>query len=783
MGKITGIDTASALALQQQFGYNELPVAQSSLIRMYLKSFWGPLPWLLELTIVISIASGNPAEAIIITALLLLNGSISLYHNQSADKALASLRRNLQITARVIRDGEWVMLPAREIVVGDTMRLRMGDVVSADAVLLDGALAVDFSSLTGESLPRDITTGDDIYSGCVISRGEATVTVTGIGVNTKYGHTTQLLEASHPPTHMESVVFSVIKYVSIANVILAISVAVFGFAVHISPIEIMDFVIVLLLMSIPVAFPTMFAVAQSYGALMLSKRANHAVLVGRLAAIQDVAMMDVLCSDKTGTLTQNNLSVHTMICYGAFDEKTLLALAGAACDESDQDYIDIAILSEARKQGTTTFERLQFSPFDSNTKRTEAVILRAGQKTVVRKGMPDLLLTNGIQFSDEARRDLEMLSESGFRTIAVTIDDACVGLIALSDPIRPDAPRLIREIERLGIRVVMITGDGRATAAAVANQLGLVGDVVTASELAADPSLAVTGTIFAETYPENKINIIRALQEAGHIVGMTGDGVNDAPALHQAEVGIAVASATDVAKQSASLILTSPGLDGVRVAVNVGRSVSERIKTWIMNKMIKSIEVTILTSVLFMITRTYILSPLLAVLLMISNDFVTVSIATDKAQSVRKPVHWDVLRLAVASLLLAFIPLALVFVTYAAATSVGYPTDGVRTAVYAALVYYGMASLLAIRSWPNAWSRRPSKTLVTSLAVSLIFTFLVSVSGRLIPAISIQFMACIVAVSLADTLLVDFVKKTRLMKRLIAPELQPLRRNQTKNPK
>lgn len=762
-----GLTSKRASELHHKFGYNELPRPNQSLVIMYLKNFWGPMPWLLELTIFISVLSGNKVEGAIIAVLLIMNSGINIFQRRSADKALAILRSNLQILVRVKRDNKWVSLSARELVPGDIIRLRMGDIIPADAVTLDGDMSVDLSSLTGESMPRGIAQKDLVFSGSVVRHGEATVLVNNIGINTKYGRTTQLLETAHPPTHMESIIFSIIKYFSIANVVLAVVIIIFGVIVHASVIETSNFVIVLLLMSVPVAFPTMFAVAQSYGAMLLSKRSSQGVLIRRLAAVQDIAMMDVLCSDKTGTLTQNSLSVEAVTYYGLFDERSVLAIAGAVCDESDQDYIDLAILKRVNEQKIKVSHRISFSPFDSATKRTEARIYQGGKELLISKGMPELLLNDKIKFSHEARRDLELLSKKGLRVIAVTSGSNCAGLIGMADPIRIDAPKLIKEIEKLGIRVVMITGDGRITAAAVAKQLGLNGEVITPGMLVANPSIAASGTIFAETYPEDKITIIRALQAAGHTVGMTGDGVNDAPALHQAEVGIAVAGATDVAKQSASLILTMPGLGGIQKAVAVGRGVSVRIRTWALNKITKSIEVSILTTILFIFSHSYILSPLLAVLLMLANDFVTISIATDNTKPVARPVRWNISHMIMVSAIIATVPLVMVLVTYFVAYYLKYPMDVIRTVVYLSLVYYGMSTLLAVRAWPHAWDVKLSRALIIALLVSFIFALAVSISGLIIPAVPIVFVVFIIVVAIISVFIVDWVKNLSVVRHLL----------------
>jgi H+-transporting ATPase len=316
----------------------------------------------------------------------------------------------------------------------------------------------------------------------------------------------------------------------------------------------------------------------------------------------------------------------------------------------------------------------------------------------------------------------------------------------------------------------MITGDGRATAETVARSLGLKGRVITPDELRNNPDIAIHGAVFAETYPEDKLTIIRALQKAGHTVGMTGDGVNDSPALHQAEVGIAVAGATDVAKQSASLILTVPGLGGIQEAIGVGRGVYTRLRTWALNKIVKSVEVTILSTTLFFVTHSYILSPILAVLLMLANDFVTISIATDNAGAIAKPVKWNVLRMISAASIIAIVPLSASFTTYLAARYLNYPLDVIRTAIYISFVYYGKSTLLAIRAWPHAWSVKPSKVLVEALITSFLFTIAVSVSGVIVPAVPIAFIIFIVVIAIISFYLADLVKNLKPVKQLLGEQ-------------
>ena len=772
-----GLQTAAVQTLRAQYGFNELPEFHENPVILYLKNFWGPLPWLMELMIGVTYFSGSRVEALIIVGLLFMNSGINILQRRSADKSLAMLREAIEVTARAKRDGTWVVIPARELLPDDLVLVRAGDVVPADVTLLDGSVSVDASSLTGESLPQDLEAGANAYSGSIVRRGEATARVTAIGRKTRYAQTTKLLETAHPPTHMERVIFAVIKYFFIINVFVAIGITVFGVLVNAPVIQIINYVIVLLLMSVPVAFPTMFIVAQTYGALQLStdgdgkQDVGKHVLTRRLGAVQEAAVMDVLCSDKTGTLTMNALAVSKITWYGSADERRVLAFASVASDTAGGDAIDQAVLERAATVGVHMPERVSFIPFDSSTKRTRATIVETTGQRQVEFGLADLLLTGDVRFADAALKDVATLSAQGLRVLAIIVSGAegkeCAGLIGLSDPIRPDAPDLIRELTALGVRVVMITGDGRVTARAVARELGLIGEVFTPEDIKKNPDIALTGAVFAEAYPEDKLVIVEALQKAGHVVGMTGDGVNDAPALHQAEVGIAVLGATEVAKQAASFILTSAGLEGVRRVVTAGRRVYMRIHTWVLNKIIKSVESLFIATVIFVLTHAYILSPLIAILILLSNDFVTISIAADHTRPMMRPARWNIRNLVVGSFLIAIVPYAFTMSLYLFAQHDGYPFDVIRTIMYGSLIYLGAATMLAVRAWPFGWSVRPKGILVGALVFSLVFSTAVAGFGIFIQPMPPVFFLLIIGCSIASFFLIESVKQIPLIRRML----------------
>ncbi len=749
--------------LRLQYGYNELPQKKENLALLYVQTLWNPLAWTMEVTILVTALSGSFFESILIAVLLCTNSLIHIYQRHSADAALALLSRTMQITVRAFRSGAWILLPARELLPGDLIRLRTGDVIAADAITEEGNVSVDLSSLTGESLPVEVGVGEPLYSGGIVQHGEATAKVTAIGISTKFGKTTELLEVAHPPTHMEQVVFKVIRYLFLANMLVALVVVLFGILAHVQTLQIVTFVIVILLMSVPVAFPTMFAVAQSYGALQLSRAKNGSVLVRRLAAVQEAASMDVLCSDKTGTLTQNTLRVAEVTALGTYTQERLLAFATAASDESDEDAIDHAIFTYASEENVLPLARTDFTPFDFTSKRTEADVSLEGVTAHVEKGLPTVLLTDTTLQKTEAVRVVESMSAKGLRVLAVVITQEsvrkCIGLIGLADPIREDAPQLIRELNSLGVRVMMITGDGLLTAKAIAAQLGLEGEVFTAKELKENPALALTGSVCAEAFPEDKLTIIAALQKEGHIVGMTGDGVNDAPALQQAEVGIAVECAAEVAKQSASLILTNPGLEGVRDAVLVSRSVYMRIHTWVVNKVVKSIEILFVSAIIFFITRMYILSPLFGVLILFANDFVAIAIATDTAKPMKTPATWNVKALSVGALLVAVVPIILLLGVYGIAQYLGYSVDTSRTIVFTMLIYFSVTTLLAVRTHEHSWKVALSKTLSISLLFSLVFASILSGFGLFITPMPLSFFILLIGSAVLNFFGIDAIKR------------------------
>ena len=761
-----GLSSEQVLKLQAEFGPNKLATPKEHKLTMWLKQFWGPLPWLLEIIAIISYYSGNRIEALIIILLLIANGFISLYQRSKTDKALSQLQQSLQTKTRVLRDSNWIEVLTSELVPGDLVRLRAGDIVSADMHLIKGQISVDQSSITGESLPVDLDSHGTIFSGSILVKGEATARVDLIGTKTKFGTTAQLLETAHAPTHMEKLIFTIIKYQFLFNVGLIIIALLYITITHGNLNSAVALIIVLLVTSVPIAFPTMFAVSQTYGASQLAKLDNNkGILVRRLAAVQDCAMMNVLCTDKTGTLTMNSLSISQIIAYQGYSENEVLQLGAACSNLSDQDPIDREILKNLKERKLDSIEHQQFIPFDPLTKRTQATIDWKNKKQIILKGLPEKLNAIKKKQSSDYTDDLNKLNQKGYRTIAVSVgsslqDQVIIGLISFEDPIREDSKELLSKLQDHGIEIKMITGDNIETAKNVAKQLGLTVKACNTEDLKTNPSLALSNNVFADAYPEDKILIIKELQKKGYTVGMTGDGVNDSPALHQAEVGIAVSSATDVAKNSASYILVNPGLKDILVAVSISREVYQRIRTWGLNKIVKSLEIAGLSVIGYLITGNIILSPLLAVLLLFANDFVTISISTDNSVAEKSPANWNLYKLVFSAVSLSIGLLIILGIGLILAVKLLHFNNlELATLAFLLLIFQGQASLYSLRSYPHFWSIRPSRTLViATILVGSIILFM-SLFGFIVQQMPISSLSIIIIIPLISLLTTDLLKQ------------------------
>lgn len=762
-----GLTTDQAARLLQEVGPNAVREERRHIVRELLRKFWAPVPWMLEATVALELILGKHAEAIVIGALLVFNAALSFAQEGRARGALELLRKRLTVTARVMRDGAWTLIAAEQLVPGDYIHIRMGDIVPADLKIVAGSLAIDQSALTGESMPIEAGRGGVAYAGSTVKRGEADGEVTATGARTYFGKTAELVRAAKTASHLEAIILAIVKYLVALDAVFAAGVAVYAWRAGMPPGETLPFVLILLVASVPAALPATFTLATALGALEL---AGRGVLATRLSAIEEAAAMDVLCSDKTGTITRNQLTLTRLLPYPPFSEGDLLRIAADASEEATQDPIDLAILSRAHADKVAPpGRRVNFVPFDPATRVSEATVMRMGEQTRALKGAPHTIASRcAAPAGFDA--DVERLAAGGYRVLAAAQsaegEFRVAGLLAIEDPPREDSHSVIERLRELGVRVIMVTGDGPATARAVAAQVGIQGRACAPADISKNGADWAGCGVFAGVFPEDKFRLVESLQRGGHIAGMTGDGVNDAPALKQAEVGIAVANATDVAKASASLVLTDPGLSGALAAVEASRRIYQRMLTYTLNKIIKTVQIALFLSIGVMLTRTFTITPMLIVLLLFANDFVTMSIATDNVSASPWPDRWRVGNLMRVGIVLGAFVLALLFgLFFYVRDFLAMPLPQLQTLSFIALVFTGQGMVYLVRERNHFWNSAPSKWMLISSAADIAAVCAMSIMGILmapLPATIVAgvFLACVVYLAALDLV------KTPLLRRL-----------------
>ena len=735
----TGLGRSEVDALRKEHGYNEVAETKRHPLRLFLGKFWGLSAWMLELIMVLSAVLGKYSDLVVVGTLLVVNAVLGFTQEHRAAGVVEALRRRLQVSARVLREASWQVLPARELVPGDIVRMRSGDIIPADVELLAGALTVDQSALTGESKDVDKAPGDALSSGSIVRRGEGNGVVTLIGAKTYFGRTTELVQEARPKLHIEAVVAKVVRWLFIIVGALLGVVAVLSLIRGVPLLEMLPLMLVLLMSAVPVALPVMFTVSMAVGSKELAKRG---VLVTRLSAAEDAATMDVLCVDKTGTITMNQLVVTGVIALGDATEADVLRAGALASQAANQDPIDLAFLAAASERHVFDDDPrvtpVSFAPFDAKTRRTEAVVEQDGARLRVMKGAVRTIAAACGQGAAEIEALEARVSESarkGYRTLAVARGPeagslALIGLVTLYDPPRPDAKQLIAALRDLGVPVKMLTGDALAVASEIARGVGLptirrVADLKAADAQAGNQAVDLLAGAdgFAEVYPEDKYIVVQHLQAAGHVAGMTGDGVNDAPALRQAEVGIAVSSATDVAKGAASVVLTEPGLTNIVALVEQGRTIYQRILTWVINKISRTILKAAFVAIAFVATGTFVVSAFAMLLLTFMTDFAKIALATDHVRPSKRPETWNIGGFITVSVVLGLAMLAealgllwLGWSRFGLATH----TQALYTFSFLTLLYFAAFSIVSARERHAFWATRPSKTLVAALLADVL---------------------------------------------------------------
>lgn len=754
-----GLSEAEAADRLARVGPNALPAERRHLLRTIGSKLTGPVPYLLEAAIVLELVAGKVTEAIIVGALVVFNGVLSSIQEGRAANALSLLRSRLAVHARVRRDGRWQVVDAERLVPGDVVHVRVGDIVPADLAIVDGTVSVDQSVLTGESADVGVVPGGTCYSGSIVHRGEATGEVTATGPRTYFGHTADLVRTAKTASHLEETIFRIVWALLALDGALVVAIVAYGIVTHMPPSELLPFVLILVVATVPVALPATFTLATSVGALEL---AQAGVLVTHLSAIEEAAAMDLLCTDKTGTVTENRLSVVAVRPFGTHGDAEVLSLAAAASDEATQDPIDLAVLEAAQSAGARAAgQRRAFVPFDPATKRSEATVEDGGAEVRVVKGTPAVVAAMA-KDPPQVTEAVGTLASGGARVLAVAAGSGelhLAGLLALGDPVRSDSPALVAHLASLGVRVVMVTGDAAPTAVAVARQVGIGERLGSAEDLGGRRHGTIDFDVVAGVLPADKLTLIEEAQHSGYVVGMTGDGVNDAPALKRAEVGIAVSTATDVAKSAASLVLTEEGLANVVAAVETGRRVYQRMLTYTLNKIAKTFQVSLFLGLGVLATGSFVTTPRLVLLLLFANDFVTMSLATDRVGFSPRPDRWQVPSLSLAALAVAVPWLAFSFGTYLVGRHVlGLGLAPTQTLVFVMLVATGQATIYLVRERRHLWASRPSWWMLGATVADLVVVTVFASRGILMAAVPLVDVGVLLAAVLAATLALDLLK-------------------------
>jgi H+-transporting ATPase len=755
-----GLTSDEARRRLEKFGPNAVADTAMHPLRRALTKFWAPVPWMLEAAIALEIVLGKYVEGAIIALLLAFNAALGFFQEGRAQATLAALKSRLALNAQVRRDNVWATVPAASLVPGDMVKLSLGAVVAADVRLTEGSVLLDQSMLTGESVPAEAGAGFETYAGALVRRGEAVAEVTATGARTKFGRTAELVRTAHVESTQQKAVLRVVRNLAICNGVIILILVAYAYTLKMPGSEIVPLVLTAVLASIPVALPATFTLAAAIGARAL---ANLGVLPTRLSAVDEAASIEVLCVDKTGTLTRNELKVTAVHPMPGFDESHVLGMAALASSDGGQDPVDAAIRAAAAQKAAPDLPKLsKFVPFDSATKMSEATAVDASGATVRAVKGAFAAVVGLTQPSPDASKKASELEAQGFRVLAVAVGPPqavkLAGIIALSDPPREDSAALITELHTLGVRTVMVTGDAPATAAIVARAVGLDGAVC--------PPGPIPGTVrpedfavFAGVLPEGKFDLVKAFQKSGHTVGMCGDGANDAPALRQAQMGIAVSTATDVAKSAAGIVLTKPGLGGIVAAVKEGRVTFQRILTYTLNSVTKKVVQVLFLAVGLAMTGRAILTPMLMVIIMLTGDLLGMSLTTDNVRPSPTPNAWRIGQLTIAGVFMGISELVLCVAILAVAKfRLGLDIEAVRTVAFVVIVFGNQAITYTNRERRRLWSSRPSPWLIGSSAVDVLIASTLAICGIAMTPLPILVVGETLAAAAVFAVIVDFVK-------------------------
>ncbi len=829
-----GLTSEEAKKRLSEYGPNEIKEKTESLFHRIFRRFWGPIPWMIEIAAILSALVKKWEDCIIITIMLLVNGILDFLQEHRALNALAALKKKLALDVTVLRDGKYQTVPSRELVPGDIIRLRIGDVVPADVQLIDGDfLAIDQSALTGESLPVTKSREQVVYANTVVKQGEMRGVVVNTGANTRFHSVVALVAKAslEERSHFQQMVIDIGNFLIIITVILVAVIVWVGIYRHENILELLRFAMVLTVAAIPVALPAVLSVTMAVGALNLARRQ---AIVSRLTAIEELAGVDVFCSDKTGTLTKNEMQVAEPVTLGRHSERELFLYAVLASRRENHDPIEMPIFHYLETHfpdvNWKEYKQLSFIPFDPIRKRTEAEIEKDGKRFTVMKGAAQILLDMAELPDNETiaiTRTIDLLASKGYRTLAVGYREAgaknidLIGLIPLIDPPREDSAEVVRKMREYGVRVKMVTGDNMAIAREIGKMLGFPPRAMRANQMngkanseiinlaralagaiyhkfkgdvsmkeakrfadgvieelkriydtsliereflhtheSALMELIETVDIFAEVVPEDKYSLVSMLQKAGHIVGMTGDGVNDAPALKKADCGFAVSNATDAARAAADIVLTAPGLSVINAAMEQARITFERMKSYTVYRIAETIRVLLFMTLSILIFNFYPITAVMIVLLALLNDIPILTIAYDNTKIQKEPVRWNMKELIIVSTILGIAGVMSSFLLFFLLKKMAIPEATIQSLIFVKLIVAGHTTIFVTRTEDWMWKRPfPSWILVQSSFWSAVAGTAIGVYGLWIAPIGWQWAGYMWAYAIAWALFNDVVKK------------------------
>ncbi len=770
-------------------GPNALKVEKTNALLKFLTYFWGPIPWMIEAATVLSGVVRHWLDFFIILALLFSNALVAFWEEHQAGDEIAALKAKLANDAKVLRDGKWATPKASELVAGDVIRLRLGDIVPADARLLDGdSVEVDQSALTGESLPVTRKPGEAVFSGSILRQGEIDAMVYATGTRTYFGKTAELVQQAHTVSHFQKAVLKIGDYLIILAVALVAMILAVSLLRHNPVLNTLEFCLVLLVASIPVAMPTVLSVTMAVGARLLAK---SQAIVTRLSAVEELAGVDVLCSDKTGTLTQNKLTLGDPFTVNDIPVEQVVLWAALASRAEDKDTIDLAVIGGVKDANALkSFQAVHFTPFDPVHKRTEATVKGAdGKQFFVSKGAPQVILSmskNADAVKAAVDQAVNEFAGRGFRSLGVSRAEEegnwqFAGVIPLFDPPRVQAKATLASARQMGITVKMVTGDQIAIAQEASKQLGLGTNILDANALGdtkQQPSSQIIGAIekadgFAEVFPEHNYNIIEALQKSGHIVGMTGDGVNDAPALKKADCGIAVSGATDAARAAASIVLLAPGLSVIVDAIKESRKIFQRMNSYSMYRIAETLRVVLFMTLAILVFNFYPVTAVMIVMIALLNDGAILSIAYDNVRYSDKPEAWNMrLVLGIATVLGVVGPVATFGLFYIGERLLHLGRPQLQTLMYLVLSVAGHLTIFLTRTRGAFWTIKPARILLLAVIGTQTIATLIAVYGLFMTPLGWKLAGLVWGYAIVWALVTDRIKLVAY--RVLDPSARPL---------